>query len=36
MTEEYWANWKSKRDERHPNIIWKTLESQQRVEATRD
>ena len=36
MTEEYWANWKSKRDERHGNIIWKSLENQQRFDMTRD
>ena len=38
MTEEYWANqrgatnWKTKKDAAHPNILWKTIENQRRVE----
>ena len=36
MTEEYWANWKTKKDAAHPNILWKTIENQRRVEMIRD
>ena len=32
MTEEYWANWKSKKDKAQQNILWKTLENQIRVD----
>ena len=36
MTEEYWANWKTKKDKSQQNVLWKTLENQKRVEAVRD
>ena len=33
MTEEYWQKWKTTRDARHPNLIWKTMETKMRVDA---
>ena len=36
MTEEYWQQWKKKRDMTHSNMIWRNLEDTIRVEQIRD
>jgi hypothetical protein len=36
MTEEYWANWKEKKDKAQQNVLWKTMENEKRVEMVRD
>ena len=36
MTEEYWAEYKRKKDLTQTNAIWKTIENMERVEKIRD
>ena len=36
MTEEYWANWKTKKDKQQQNVLWKTMENQIRVDSIRN
>ena len=36
MTEEFWQKWKSGRDERHGNQIWKGMERSMRDEAIKE
>ena len=36
MTEEFWQKWKSGRDERHPNMMWKQMERGMRDQAIKE
>ena len=36
MTEDYWANWKTKKDKAQQNILWKTMENEIRVKNIKD
>jgi len=36
MTEEYWAKWKTTRDQRHPNQLWAGISKAMREEAIKD